>query len=240
MRLVNNRHESFLAHPKRHPARLFYKLGAKRDGTLVALQATVHMDTGAYASYGTAVGGLLTEMVPGAYRIPHVRVETLVVYTNSLFSGAMRGFGSPQALRHESLIDMLAGELAWTRSEPGRNMLRPAIASSPGSAQRHGEQPARHPRFTPRQARARLSASRAAGKVAGVGCARRCEHGPGYRAPTTRQRWSGAGTAPARDTCAPDWGRVGDAAEQIAAGRWHPLCGRAGAGHRHGLSLMAA
>ena len=127
VRLVNNRHESFLAHPKRHPAHLRYTLGAQRDGTLVALKAVIHMDTGAYASYGPAVGGLLTEMVPGAYRIPNVRVETRVVYTNSPYSGAMRGFGSPQAhFAIESMIDVLAARLEMDPLELRRkNILRP-------------------------------------------------------------------------------------------------------------------
>ncbi len=127
VRLVNNRHESFVAHPKRHPARLFCKIGAKRDGTLTALHTVVHLDTGAYASYGPAVGGLLTEMVPGAYHIPHVRVETSVVYTNSPLSGAMRGFGSPQAhFATESLIDMVASQLGLDPlAVRQKNMLRP-------------------------------------------------------------------------------------------------------------------
>ena len=127
VRLVNNRHESFVAHPKRHPARLFCKIGAKRDGTLTALYTVVHLDTGAYASYGPAVGGLLTEMVPGAYHIPHVKVETSVVYTNSPLSGAMRGFGSPQAhFATESLIDMVAARLGLDPlAVRHKNMLRP-------------------------------------------------------------------------------------------------------------------
>lgn len=127
VRLVNNRHESFVGHPKRHPAHLHYKLGAKRDGTLVALEAVIDLDTGAYASYGPAVGGLLTEVVPGAYCIPNVRVNTRVVYTNSPFSGAMRGFGSPQAhFATESLMDMLAEKLGMDPLELRRkNILQP-------------------------------------------------------------------------------------------------------------------
>jgi xanthine dehydrogenase molybdenum-binding subunit len=112
VRIVNNRSESFLAHPKRHPAQIHLKIGAKRDGTLTALHGVVHMDTGAYASYGPAVGGLLTEVVPGPYRIPNVHVETNVVYTHSPYSGAMRGFGSPQAhFAIESCLNMLAERL---------------------------------------------------------------------------------------------------------------------------------
>jgi xanthine dehydrogenase molybdenum-binding subunit len=127
VQIVNTRRESFVAHPKRHPARFHLKIGAKRDGTLVALEAIVHMDTGAYASYGPAVGQLLTEMVPGSYRIRNVRVLTNVVYTNSPLSGAMRGFGSPQAhFAMESCMDMLAERLGMDPLEIRRkNILRP-------------------------------------------------------------------------------------------------------------------
>lgn len=118
VRIVNNRRESFQAHPKRHPARIHLKLGAKKDGTLTALQGQVWMNTGAYASYGPAVGSLLTEMVTGPYRIPNVSIETKVVYTHSPISGAMRGFGSPQAhFAIESAIDMLAERLGMDAAE---------------------------------------------------------------------------------------------------------------------------
>lgn len=112
LRIVNTRQESFLAHPKRHPAKISMKLGAKQDGSLQVLQARVYMDTGAFASYGPAVGVILTETIPGSYRIPNVQIETLVAYTNSPLSGAMRGFGSPQShFAIESMIDMLAEKL---------------------------------------------------------------------------------------------------------------------------------
>jgi CO/xanthine dehydrogenase Mo-binding subunit len=112
VRICNSRNESFLAHPKRHPAKLSIKIGAKNDGTLVALDALVYLDTGAYASLGPAVGSLLTETVAGSYRIPNMRVQTKVVYTNSPLSGAMRGFGAPQShFAIESMMDILAERL---------------------------------------------------------------------------------------------------------------------------------
>jgi CO/xanthine dehydrogenase Mo-binding subunit len=127
VKLVNNRQESFLAHPKRHPAQICLKVGAKRDGTLTALKAVVHMDTGAYASYGPAVGVILTETLTGSYRFPNVELKTLVVYTNSPLSGAMRGFGSPQShFAVESILDILATELSidpWVLRR--KNILRP-------------------------------------------------------------------------------------------------------------------
>jgi len=126
-KLINTRQESFLAHPKRHPAQIRMKIGAKKDGAILALQALVHMDTGAYASYGPAVGVILTETLTGSYRIPNVHLETLVAYTNSPFSGAMRGFGSPQShFALESSLDMLAEALEM---DPvvlrQKNVLRP-------------------------------------------------------------------------------------------------------------------
>lgn len=118
LKLVNSRRESFLGHPKRHPATVKLKIGARADGTLTALEGLVWMNTGAFASYGVAVGSLLTEMVTGPYRIPNVKIETKVVYTHTPFSGAMRGFGSPQAhFAIESCMDMLAEKLGIDAAE---------------------------------------------------------------------------------------------------------------------------
>jgi CO/xanthine dehydrogenase Mo-binding subunit len=66
-------------------------------------------------------------MLPGSYRIPNTRVQTNVVYTNSPLSGAMRGFGSPQAhFAMESCMDMLAERLGMDPLEIRRkNILRP-------------------------------------------------------------------------------------------------------------------
>jgi CO/xanthine dehydrogenase Mo-binding subunit len=129
-KLVNTRQESFLAHPKRHPAQIQMKIGAKKDGTILALKAMAHMDTGAYASYGPAVGVILTETLTGAYRIPNVHLETLVAYTNSPYSGAMRGFGSPQShFALESSLDLLAEALEMDPVALRRkNILRPGDA----------------------------------------------------------------------------------------------------------------
>jgi CO/xanthine dehydrogenase Mo-binding subunit len=127
VRVVNNRHESFQAHPKRHPAKLHFKIGATSDGIITALEAIVFLDTGAYASLGPAVAGNLTEMVQGSYYFPNLHVETFLTYTNSPMSGAMRGFGSPQAqFALESIMDMLANKLGISPLELRRkNILKP-------------------------------------------------------------------------------------------------------------------
>ena len=126
VKFVNPRQESFWAHPKRHPVKYQFKLGAKNDGTFVALKAIAHVDTGAFASYGPAVGVIVTETLGGSYKIPNVDLETFVAYTNEPLAGAMRGFGSPQShFAIESLVDMVAAELELDPIEVRRkNILR--------------------------------------------------------------------------------------------------------------------
>jgi CO/xanthine dehydrogenase Mo-binding subunit len=112
VRLVNTREESIQAHPKRHGGTVTCKLGAKMDGTLVALCVHADLDTGAYASYGPSVGDVFTEMAPGPYRTPNIEVRARVLYTNGPIGGAMRGFGTPQAVfALEGMIDMMAARL---------------------------------------------------------------------------------------------------------------------------------
>jgi CO/xanthine dehydrogenase Mo-binding subunit len=88
------------------------KTGADRDGRLLAMQAVITCDTGAYASYGIPVASRSAVHATGPYQIENVDVKTHCVYTNNPFSGAMRGFGTPQmAIAHESQMDLMAREL---------------------------------------------------------------------------------------------------------------------------------
>ncbi len=113
VRMVNSREESMLGHTKRHPAHMHYRLGAKSDGTLTALQADILLDSGAFAPNAPAVGSIVAEMGIGPYRIPHVRMRTRNVYTNSPPSGAIRSAGGAQAtFGIERMMDLLAEKLA--------------------------------------------------------------------------------------------------------------------------------
>ncbi len=47
-----DREESFCSGSKRHPARMYYRLGAKKDGTLHFVDARLHLDTGPYRPPG--------------------------------------------------------------------------------------------------------------------------------------------------------------------------------------------
>jgi CO/xanthine dehydrogenase Mo-binding subunit len=107
-----NREESFIASPKRHPCKLSYRLGAKSNGTLHALTASIYYDTGPYDHLGGAIMALGLEHAGGPYRISNFRLQAWSVYTNNPIGGAFRGFGVPQVTAAvEQMIDMVAAKL---------------------------------------------------------------------------------------------------------------------------------
>ena len=102
------------------------RIGAKRDGTLVAKEVDCWCDTGAYADCGPGVATKMGYAGVGPYRIPHVRVDSLAIYTNLPPNGAFRGYGAMQSVwASERTMDVLAGELGMSPLELRRkNLLR--------------------------------------------------------------------------------------------------------------------
>ncbi|MGZ3605387.1 MAG: molybdopterin-dependent oxidoreductase, partial [Thermodesulfobacteriota bacterium] len=112
VKLVYTRSETFAATPKRHPFLMKVKVGAKKDGTLMALDFDLTADGGAYKSFSNSVTQRGVIHSQGPYRFPNANVYGKTVYTNTAFKGAMRGFGAPQvAFAIESILDELASEL---------------------------------------------------------------------------------------------------------------------------------
>jgi len=96
----------------RHPARVTIKTGVKKDGSLVARECQIYMDTGAYADAGPRVTQKAGYRSLGPYKIPHAKVEAHGVYTNTVPAGAFRGFGALQVTwAYESQMDMIADRL---------------------------------------------------------------------------------------------------------------------------------
>jgi aldehyde oxidoreductase len=103
-----DRQESLRMHPKRHPFVMDYAVGCDRAGKLTALVATMHSDTGAYASVGSAVLDRAVSHSAAAYTVPNVHVAGAAVITNNAPCGAMRGFGVNQSnFAFESCLDEL-------------------------------------------------------------------------------------------------------------------------------------
>ena len=112
VRTVYTREETFGVTQKRHPVKIKIKVGANKSGRIKAFYADVLADTGAYSSWGPNILRKICVHVSGPYEIHNVRVEGKSVYTNNIFCGAMRGFGTPQAVfASESALDMLAEKL---------------------------------------------------------------------------------------------------------------------------------
>ncbi|MDX1378635.1 MAG: molybdopterin cofactor-binding domain-containing protein, partial [Anaerolineales bacterium] len=112
VKLLFDRRESLLVHPKRHATQIRVKIGAKKDGRIVACESELYGDTGAYASLGEKVMTRATTHSAGPYDIEHVRADCYAMYTNNPPAGAFRGFGVTQsAFAVESMMDMLAEEL---------------------------------------------------------------------------------------------------------------------------------
>ncbi|MFE5966628.1 molybdopterin-dependent oxidoreductase [Streptomyces sp. NPDC056463] len=120
------REEEFTTASPRHPMKLTVRLGAKADGTLTAFQVRNVSNTGAYGNHGgeTLHAGGAAVMI---YRCPHKKYDAYSVYTNTVPSGALRGYGMTQpAFAVESAMDELAralhmDPLALRR----RNIVRP-------------------------------------------------------------------------------------------------------------------
>jgi len=134
VKLLYDRHESLLAHPKRHATQLHVRLGAKRDGTLLAAETVLYGDTGAYASLGEHVMTRATTHSTGPYIIPHVDAVCYAMHTNNPPSGAFRGFGALQAaFAIESAMDEFAEQLGMDRlAFRRRNALKPGAVTNTG------------------------------------------------------------------------------------------------------------
>jgi CO/xanthine dehydrogenase Mo-binding subunit len=110
--IVWSREESIIGHHKRHPYHITARWGAKRDGTIVAVQTRSVADGGAYASTSVEVLKGSAVFAHGPYRVPNIATDSFVVYTNNVPSGAFRGFGAPQAhFAAESMMTRIAHAL---------------------------------------------------------------------------------------------------------------------------------
>jgi CO/xanthine dehydrogenase Mo-binding subunit len=98
-----------------------------REGHLLGRQATILLDTGAYAENSPLVGRKAANRLGGPYRIPALEVTCSTVYTNTAPASSFRGFGAPQVtLAGESQMDEAAERLGIDSLEiRRRNVLLP-------------------------------------------------------------------------------------------------------------------
>jgi len=82
------------------------------NGKIIARQARIYMNTGAYAENSPLVVEKSTNRCVGPYAIPNVQIDNYSFYTNTVPASSYRGFGCAQVtLPGESQIDELATKI---------------------------------------------------------------------------------------------------------------------------------
>ncbi|WP_258073487.1 molybdopterin-dependent oxidoreductase [Arthrobacter sp. 08Y14] len=109
VQLELTRQEQFTATTVRHPFSVRVRAGARRDGTLTALELDVTTNTGAYGNHAPGVMFHGCGESVAVYRCDNKKVDARAVYTNTVPSGAFRGYGLSQMIfAVESAMDELA------------------------------------------------------------------------------------------------------------------------------------
>jgi CO/xanthine dehydrogenase Mo-binding subunit len=97
VRLVFDRSEDIQVTTKRHPSIINIRTGLDEQNNIVAVDVNIRFDGGAYAGLSSVVLQRAMFAATGVYNHQNVKVRGKVVATNNVPSGAMRGFGAPQA-----------------------------------------------------------------------------------------------------------------------------------------------
>ncbi len=106
------RSEQFTSATTRHPMKITIKLGARKDGTLTAMQIHTLSNTGAYGNHGGEVLASSLGSAMATYRCRNKKGTGYAVYTNTVPAGAFRGYGACQpAFAIECAIDELGRKL---------------------------------------------------------------------------------------------------------------------------------
>jgi len=108
----------------------FYEVevAAKKDGTLLGMRMTQHLDVGAYAGTFSAFQACACLMAGGAYKWKGISARTIGILTNRVPTDPYRGAGRPEATHLvERMVDLVAGELKMDPVEVRRkNFIQPS------------------------------------------------------------------------------------------------------------------
>jgi len=126
VKLTYTREMSLRESYKRHPYKMQYRMGLSSDGLIRSVKVRMVADGGAYCSVTPWVTWRSTVQCCGCYEVPNVECDVYGVYTNNIFCGAMRGFGSPQVnFAIEQLMEIAAEKMGLDELEFRRkNMVR--------------------------------------------------------------------------------------------------------------------
>ncbi|MBE9533521.1 MAG: molybdopterin-dependent oxidoreductase, partial [Proteobacteria bacterium] len=112
VKVQSAREEDWVASESRHPGKYRIKLGVKKDGTPVAVDAHFTSDRGAYFTHASGCAFTTGAWLSGMYKFGALRYKGDTYYTNQAPSGAFRGYGNPQTnFALEQIVDRACGEL---------------------------------------------------------------------------------------------------------------------------------
>jgi carbon-monoxide dehydrogenase large subunit len=114
---IEDRREHFLASNHARDLEGAFEIACTRDGTILGFRGTVHADMGAYIrTNGATAPRNVAQVGAGPYRIPNIRIESILVATNKTPIGTYRGPGRFEGdFFRERLIDMAANDLGIDR-----------------------------------------------------------------------------------------------------------------------------
>ena len=112
VRVMTTLHEELIAAHPRQPARIVIKSGVSKDGRILARQARVTVDTGAFAGSGPGVAAIALQIIAGPYDVANLHLESLAVYTNKTPTGSFRAPSGPMGnFAVECHMDLIAEDL---------------------------------------------------------------------------------------------------------------------------------
>lgn len=112
VKIILTSEEEFSVAGHRLPFVVYMRTGARKDGTLVAREARVVADSGAYSFVSPAIVGNSLGKFFSLFRCPNIKMDASLVYTNKSPSLPFRGFGTPQiGLAMDTQMDEIARQL---------------------------------------------------------------------------------------------------------------------------------
>ena len=83
---------------KRSPAFMNLKVGADKEGKIIALEGENFIDHGPYSEFADLLTLRLAQYHFAGYDIPNIRTKNFTVCTNHAWGSAFRGYGAPEVL----------------------------------------------------------------------------------------------------------------------------------------------
>jgi CO/xanthine dehydrogenase Mo-binding subunit len=106
------RKEEFTAGRPMIAAKIKMKMAVSSDGKILAREADIITDNGAYSAQAPWVSKTLSERNDSVYQIPNIKTRVRLAYNNKIPTGQYRAYGNQAAnFATESLMDMAAKKL---------------------------------------------------------------------------------------------------------------------------------